>query len=264
MSEVQLVNKCLNCGTVLEGSYCSACGQRARVERLSLNHLFQDVREDLVCGDVAFLHTIKALFVNPGRACREYVTGQRRSIVNPLKFCFWTLAILLAFTMLLGLEIDLGMSEHILTQMQGDEAPSPELQAVMERAATFREVMFDYMNVLFFISFPIFAVLLRFLFRRKGYNFTEVFTSVLLVNGQLNIYRIPLILLALVNVPTSIILEALIVFAYSTWFIIGFFRTRIWVGVLMSLVAALFFFISIWTVTTPLSILYTLWPRFTG
>jgi hypothetical protein len=265
MSEKLPAEACPNCDTPLTGSYCSECGQRGRFKRLGLSTIFEELRQDLLCGDVAFLRTVKALFINPGQACLGYIGGHRKSFVNPLRFCFWTLAILLSLTMMLKLDIDLGLSDQVMTStnmldVEGDEVASE----IMSRTVAFRGLMFKYINILFFFSYPLFAFLIRLLYRKKGRNFTEIFAAVLLVNGQLNLLKMVLIFVALLSPAWSMGLEAALTFAYTTWFLIGFFRMRVWTGILMSLATVPLFFVSISLVIIPVNVLYLIWPRLVG
>ncbi len=266
MSEKLPVETCLNCDTPLSGPYCSECGQRKRFERLGLSIIFDELRQDILCGDIAFLRTVKALFINPGKACLDYIHGHRRSFVNPLRFCLWTLAIIVSLTMLLKLDIDLGLSDHVMhssgmMDAAGDEG-DPE---IMSRIVTFREsVLVKYINIMFFLGYPLFAFLIRLLYRKKGHNFTEVFAAVLLISGQLNLFKIVLLFVALLSPVWSMGLETALTFAYTTWFLIGFFRMRVWTGILMSLVTVPLFIISILIVFIPTTVLYLIWPKLVG
>ncbi len=265
MPDVQPASKCLNCDTPLTGPFCSECGQRKRFERLGLSIIFDEIRQDLLCGDLAFLRTVKALFINPGQACLDYIRGHRRSFVNPLRYCFWTLAILLSLKMMLKLDIDLGLSDQIMTSMDMMDTMEGELSSeVMSRTISFRSLMFKYMNIMFFLSYPLFAFLVRLLYRWKGLNFTEILAAVLLVNGQLNLFKMVLAFVALLSPAWSWGLDVLLTFAYTTWFLIGFFQMRIWTGVLMSMATVPLFIISISIVITPINVLYLIWPRLVG
>ena len=82
MPEVQRVSECQNCGVPLAGPYCSQCGQRGRYGRLRLDQIFHDLRQDLVCGDLSFMQTVKGMALAPGRTCQEYVQGFSPTVVS--------------------------------------------------------------------------------------------------------------------------------------------------------------------------------------
>ena len=256
MPEVQRVSECLNCGAPLAGPYCTHCGQRGRYDRLRLVQIFNDIREDLVCGDLSFMRTIKGMLLAPGRTCQEYIQGKRKSLVNPLKFCFWTLALLIGFTYFLGLEMDLGISDTVL---EGVELESSEAEALQRSSDMMRGFILQHVDVLIFFFHPVFALSLYLLFRRKGFNFTEVFSAVLLVNGQLNIYKIIILPLALLSKALVVGVELGITFLYTTWFLISFFGLRVWHGILLSPVVAVLYFASMAVIIIPATIVYLLW-----
>ena len=96
-------------------------------------------------------------------------------------------------------EINLGFSDQIMEQELFGAVDEDMASRMMSRSVEFRNLMFKYINVLFFLSYPLFAFLIRLLYRCKGHNFTEIFASVLLVNGQLNLLKMVLIFVALLS-----------------------------------------------------------------
>lgn len=76
-------NTCLNCGSFVEGSYCSGCGQQNTESRQSFHHLFTHFVFDYLHYDSSFWISIKCLLFRPGRLSREYMRGRRKSYVNP-------------------------------------------------------------------------------------------------------------------------------------------------------------------------------------
>ncbi len=74
---------CANCGTVLTGTYCHACGQSAHIHR-SLLHMVEELLHGLFHFDTKAWRTIPALIFRPGHLTREYIAGKRTSYVSPL------------------------------------------------------------------------------------------------------------------------------------------------------------------------------------
>jgi len=75
---------CKNCGTVSSGDYCSRCGQRTPIQRISwgeishqLSHAFFHVQDGLP-------FTLKSLFLSPGNTIQSFLEGQRKKYYNPL------------------------------------------------------------------------------------------------------------------------------------------------------------------------------------
>ena len=65
---------CLNCGAVLTGAYCAACGQPAHIHRsfLSLGH---DILHGVFHFDTKLWRTLPELAFRPGRHTRRYIDG---------------------------------------------------------------------------------------------------------------------------------------------------------------------------------------------
>lgn len=73
---------CLNCGAVLTGPYCAACGQAAHIHRS-----FAAVGHDLAHGVLHFegkiWRTLPELALRPGRLTRRYIRGERAKFLSP-------------------------------------------------------------------------------------------------------------------------------------------------------------------------------------
>lgn len=76
---------CLNCGNNVDYHYCSHCGQENTETRQPFYFLITHFIEDFVHYDSSFWHTIKNLFLKPGKITNEYLSGKRNSSVNPVK-----------------------------------------------------------------------------------------------------------------------------------------------------------------------------------
>ena len=79
------VERCLNCGAPLVGAYCSECGQRTQLRRLSMAALFHDVLHDLVDLDSRVWRTLVALLFRPGRLTNEFIAGRRTFYFPPFR-----------------------------------------------------------------------------------------------------------------------------------------------------------------------------------
>jgi hypothetical protein len=80
---------CLNCGTVLVGANCHACGQKARVHR-TLHAFGHDFLHSVLHFDGKIWRTLPLLFWNPGELTRRYVHGERAKFVSPLALFLFT------------------------------------------------------------------------------------------------------------------------------------------------------------------------------
>lgn len=84
--KVRHSKSCLNCGSFVEKYYCPHCGQENSESRQTFHHLFTHFISDFIHYDGAFLRTTKLLFRYPGRLSLEYMSGKRKSYVNPFSY----------------------------------------------------------------------------------------------------------------------------------------------------------------------------------
>lgn len=89
----QLVN-CLNCQKSIGDldKFCAFCGQKARGSRISSWTLLAEFFSAILNFDSRFFKTIRHIFV-PSFLPKEYMSGKRRSYINPSRFFFVTLLI---------------------------------------------------------------------------------------------------------------------------------------------------------------------------
>lgn len=74
---------CLNCGAVLTGAFCAACGQPAHIHRsfVSLGH---DILHGVFHFDTKLWRTLPELVFFPGRLTRRYIDGERAKFISPM------------------------------------------------------------------------------------------------------------------------------------------------------------------------------------
>jgi hypothetical protein len=75
---------CLNCGAPVTRGWCSACGQKATVARLSMRHLVHEVPHAIFHVDRGIVPTLRGLVTRPGVMVTEYLEGKRARYFNPL------------------------------------------------------------------------------------------------------------------------------------------------------------------------------------
>ena len=79
------VTRCLNCNAVLNGVYCSECGQRMQLRRLTMGALFNDFLHDLTDLDSRVWRTLIALLTKPGKLTNEFIAGRRTLYLPPFR-----------------------------------------------------------------------------------------------------------------------------------------------------------------------------------
>lgn len=86
---------CLNCGTVLTGRYCSACGQQAHVHR-TLSAIWHDILHSVLHFDGKMWRTLPMLALKPGELTRRYVLGERAKFVSPMALFLFSIFLMFA------------------------------------------------------------------------------------------------------------------------------------------------------------------------
>ncbi|UVO55350.1 DUF3667 domain-containing protein [Sphingomonas sp. SUN039] len=86
---------CLNCATVLVGSYCHACGQHAHIHR-TLFAIGHDILHGVFHFEGKLWRTLPMLAWKPGDLTRRYIHGQRARFVSPLALFLFTVFLMFA------------------------------------------------------------------------------------------------------------------------------------------------------------------------
>ena len=92
---------CLNCGTVLTGRYCHACGQSSHVHR-TLMSIVHDLAHGVFHFEGKIWRTLPMLVLHPGKLTRRYIDGERARFVSPLALFLFTVFLMFATFSVLG------------------------------------------------------------------------------------------------------------------------------------------------------------------
>lgn len=190
---------CLNCGAPLYGRYCAECGQKNEKRIGPLGHLLAEVLDELSL-DARFFRTLKRL-LRPGFLTRAYLDGRRADFVPPLRLF---VIVSFAFLILLGLdnrvefwqtgstsrvqvEQDSVAHEEItarLDSLQQVGSWRSQLEAAFLKGAVqalddpqqLAQTYVGRLSVLVFALLPVFAALLKLLYRREYYAAHLIFS----------------------------------------------------------------------------------------
>ena len=228
---------CHNCGHMLDGQFCSRCGQKHIPSRLTVKSLAVSAFASFLDVDSAIWKTLRELVRNPGQVAINYIGGQRYSYLNPVKFC------LTAFTLYLAVLVMTGTLAELATSAAQPPAEVATSANQAEIGSVIKSVFQDYANIVTFIVIPIFALVVRWQFWRARRNYAETLSFVCFVSGLS--YLVGLIcILALylfdihTNGPKNIV--ALILFMYGARV---FFAMPWWKAVPASILSALAYMI---------------------
>ncbi len=96
---------CQNCDSLLQGNFCSNCGQADKHVKRPLFNLLKELAHAIFELDGRAYKTLLFLFARPGFLSKEYVEDRRVSYTPPLRL-FLILSILLFFTLSFNSFID--------------------------------------------------------------------------------------------------------------------------------------------------------------
>jgi hypothetical protein len=86
-----MMKHCKNCGSTLHGHYCSNCGQRAKVERLTFSYIAEEVFQFFTHIKRGFLFTSWSMLSSPGKTITDFIAGKRKNYQPPVSyFLIWT------------------------------------------------------------------------------------------------------------------------------------------------------------------------------
>jgi len=81
---------CKNCGNQYEGNYCNQCGQKSKVDKLTLRSVVDNWAYGLTNCDTGILFTYLQLFTRPGHMLADYIEGKRVIYFQPFPMLFIT------------------------------------------------------------------------------------------------------------------------------------------------------------------------------
>lgn len=147
------MRQCANCQSRLEGPYCATCGQRNIDLERPIWSLVGDILKETFEVDGRVAVTLKTLFRSPGKLTSEFLTGRRRAYTSPLRLY---LAISISFFILAAWVAGSG---YLL-----DPGQDPLFDAAVQAG-----FLSDDLPRLMFVLLPVFALLMKVVYRRHLY-----------------------------------------------------------------------------------------------
>lgn len=209
---------CLNCGHSFKGNFCSNCGQKATVKRITATVLLEDVIHFFTHLEKGFLFTTWNFIVRPGSTSLYYLEGKRKKYQGPVSyFLIWTGLYILAHNLIISYHhFRYQLSAEIFTQLN----------------------MREQANVLLRTHFTLFiiplilltALLIYILLASPRFNFIEIFTACLYGAGtyfmMLFISDMVLGLIFKVNTISAgvFLWQTILSLVYNFWFSYDFFK----------------------------------------
>jgi hypothetical protein len=168
---------CINCSAEGDGKYCSACGQRLEVKRISWKEGWQDFWARIYGFDGMFPRTFKDLTFRPGFASMEFIRGNRARYYGPVGYFFLMITCFLLLLSIIGL--------NYVDYMKAMQEALPFKQQENDLSNNTRNLVADNIKLVAFLVIPLQAFSARyFFFKKQGLNFLEHAVLPLYVQGH--------------------------------------------------------------------------------
>jgi hypothetical protein len=190
-----LPDHCLDCGAAMRGPYCGSCGQKNEPEHRSLWQLVKDAVGPAVLLESKLWRTLGTLLGRPGALSEAYTEGKRSRYIRPLRLYFWVSVLFFSILALrpasvgtfkvdpkdkIHLRFAPGLEKRLQEKLDPLKEPAAEDRArapADERGASGRAVAMERLRNEFisrmpkalFLLLPVFALLLRGLWRTRPY-----------------------------------------------------------------------------------------------
>lgn len=155
--EKELSTVCKNCNHKTKDHYCSYCGQRTSVDKVTFKETFKDLVDAIFSINGPLLTTLKMLVVNPGRIFNEYLSGKRKKYYRPVTFFILMTAIYLLIRWL----IDYDPNSSTLLKVE-----DPYDSQILTKARNFMLLNID--KLLFAFVFALGLIMKLFFFKKHS------------------------------------------------------------------------------------------------
>lgn len=165
---------CRNCGSRLQGPFCSDCGQEARDLDLTLREMLGELLGNLMSFDSRVWRTAVPLLFRPGDLTARYLSGQRVRFVPPVRLYVFVSIVYFLLLALLSPEIDVvrGMSDapeaetaqEVVEELDEPRPPGP----VVDDPEGLRRRFVQGMSYLMFLLMPAFGGLVKVAYLGRG------------------------------------------------------------------------------------------------
>ena len=213
-------SNCPNCNAVIDGKFCSNCGQR-KYKRIDKKYIWDEIQYVLLHANKGLLYSVKNILKNPGRTAREFVEGKRINHYKPILLVFLLsgIAAFISFKLI-------GFKEL----MQDIYSQRGMYSDFMGEALSF---FAGYSSFIMLCLIPFFAIFSRIAFRKWGHNYYEHIVMNAYIISFYTLVEIivlyPLVYFLKNNVEIIEILHLLnfcVVPVFLVWFYKGFYKER--------------------------------------
>ena len=202
---------CKNCGHTVEGHFCSHCGQKTDVRRITAANFFQEVSASVFQVDKGLFYTLRELTVRPGPGLREFLDGKRKRYFKPIAYLLTLSSVYFLITRINNQNT---LVEDILTGWmtgatgQGSDVVIPDIALWLVRNYAYSALLL----------LPVFSFASYLAFLRFGHTYLEhVVINSYITGHQAIIYSLFVIGRTMINHDIIELLPVLGAIAYTFW-----------------------------------------------
>jgi Protein of unknown function (DUF3667) len=238
ISESKSSVNCLNCKTEYDGKYCPECGQSSKTEKLKIITLVKGVLEGFFDLQKPLYRTVIGLTIHPGRVVSEYAEGQRKKYANPIKYSLFVSALLILITQWRGTVVGTAKETFV-----ADPSAPEFITEFMINFSELMDILMPYTQIMTIVGMPFIALLFFLFFKKFKYSFAEHMAFGFFIFGHLHLFQCLLMGFNLHNLFFRQFVAFLNIFPfiYVTWCAITFNKTKIFSGILRSVLTWIFY-----------------------
>jgi hypothetical protein len=79
---------CKNCSQIINGNFCTHCGQSTKVDRINLSNFLSELSEGIFQINKGLFYSVKELFLRPEYNIRAYLNGKIKNHFKPIAYVF--------------------------------------------------------------------------------------------------------------------------------------------------------------------------------
>lgn len=198
--------RCKNCNQIVDGNFCSHCGQKVKVDKINLPNFLNEVSDTIFQINRGLFYTMKELFVRPGYCIREYLSGKRKNHYKPIAYAFTLSAIYFLISQLSG--SDTFVNDFI--SGYSNSSNSPETNA--NQLPIFNWFAENY-PLTMLLLIPIFSLASYLSYFKSGFNYLEHFVLNSYITGQQAIIYSLFAIISLVTSNSDLLVYLTILFS---------------------------------------------------
>lgn len=173
---------CKNCGKVNSGIYCSNCGQKLVVERITVYYIWHALVHFFTHAEHGFLYTSWKMLKAPGRIAIDFIEGKRKNYQTPISyFLIWN-----AIYLLLLYTVEKSFGDNKVVDFTGYFGESEKTRFAL-----------SHLNIVLTALLPIQALYMYLFIMRGRYNYLEALVVIFYAIGTVIMLQFVFVILAI-------------------------------------------------------------------